>query len=100
MRLQDVKQNLQKPTIDQHVTKILKEVLQTEKFEESNIEKTANTYTFIGNLKKPFHVLHWLTPKGIPVKQVWNTRNTSRKERLDFYSMRTKMGLTLRVLRL
>lgn len=53
-------------TIDQSVTKILKDILKTDKFETSNIEKTVNSYSFIGNQKKPFHILTWLGPKAIP----------------------------------
>ena len=29
------------------------------------IEKTKNTYSFIGNTKKPFHTISWLCPKAI-----------------------------------
>lgn len=57
----------QKLTIDQHVTSILKDVLKTNNYESKNIEKTSNTYSFIGNQKKPFYILTWLLPKGIPV---------------------------------
>ena len=57
----------QKLTIDQHVTSILKDVLRTNNYETKNIEKTSNTYSFIGNQKKPFYILSWLLPKGIPV---------------------------------
>ena len=57
----------QKLTIDQHVTSILKDVLRTSNYETKNIEKTSNTYSFIGNQKKPFYILSWLLPKGIPV---------------------------------
>lgn len=53
-------------TIDQSVKKILTEVLKTKNYKDSNIEKTANSYSFIGNQKKPFHVLTWLGPKSIP----------------------------------
>jgi hypothetical protein len=53
-------------TIDQSVKKILKDVLKTENFKDENIEKTANSYSFISNQKKPFHILTWLGPKAIP----------------------------------
>lgn len=53
-------------TIDQSVKSILKNVLNTEKFKESNIEKVVNSYSFIGNQKKPFHILTWLGPKSMP----------------------------------
>jgi hypothetical protein len=53
-------------TIDQSIKKILNDVLLTEKFKDENIEKVANSYSFIGNQKKPFHILTWLGPKSIP----------------------------------
>ena len=53
-------------TIDASVTKILKEELGTTRYQSSNIEKTSNKYSFMGNAKRPFTVLGWLCPKGIP----------------------------------
>ena len=47
------------------VTKILKDVLKTNKFKDENIEQTSNSYSFIGNNKKPFHTLQWLGPKSV-----------------------------------
>lgn len=66
-------------TIDQSVTKILKDVLKTDKFSSENIEKTANSYSFIGNQKKPFHILTWLGPKSIP-QQSASATNTSGRD--------------------
>ena len=51
-------------TIDTHVKDILEKTLNTKKI--GTIEKTANKYSFIGNNKKPFHVLTWLSPKSVP----------------------------------
>lgn len=48
------------------VENILKEVLLTERYLAENIEQTGNSYTFIGNYKKPFHILTWLCPKAMP----------------------------------
>lgn len=48
------------------VEDILKNVLLTKKYKSDNIEGTANSYSFIGNQKKPFHILTWLCPKAIP----------------------------------
>jgi hypothetical protein len=53
--------------ISEHVKKILKEVLKTSKFNSKNIERTSNSYSFIGTMKKPFYMINWLCPKGIPV---------------------------------
>ena len=52
-----------KANINTHITDILKNVLKTNKI--GVIESTSNTYSFIGNNKKPFHILTWLGPKGI-----------------------------------
>lgn len=52
--------------IDENVKKILKDVLKTTKFKNENIHPVANTYSFIGNMKKPFNVLTWLCPKSLP----------------------------------
>ena len=48
------------------VTKILKDDLRTKKYKSENIEATSNDYSFIGNNRKPFHVLTWLGPKAVP----------------------------------
>jgi len=61
-----VQNKYQKKPINDHVEAILKDVLKTKKFKSQNIEKTSNSYSFIGTLKKPFHILTWLGPKGIP----------------------------------
>jgi hypothetical protein len=52
-------------TIDNHVNSILKDVLKTKKINSKNIETTSNSYSFIGNNKKPFHILTWLGPKSV-----------------------------------
>lgn len=56
-----------KVTIDQHVTKILTDVLGVPKKRLSIIERTANAYGFYGNLKKPYYICTWLGPKSIPL---------------------------------
>lgn len=61
-----VQKKYEKKPINEHVEAILKDVLKTKKFKSQNIEKTSNSYSFIGTLKKPFHILTWLGPKGIP----------------------------------
>lgn len=54
-------------TIDQSVSKILKDVLKTTKFDTEGIEKSQNKYPFIGNSRKPFTTLVWLASKAVPV---------------------------------
>ena len=49
--------------IGEHVKDILKNTLQTNK--KFEVEPTANSYTFIGNSKKPFYTLTWLGSKAI-----------------------------------
>ena len=50
-------------SISDHVEDILKNTLQTKK--DIKVEATANSYTFIGNSKKPFYTLSWLGTKSI-----------------------------------
>ena len=54
----------------------MKDVLKTNNYESKNIEKTSNTYSFIGNQKKPFYILTWLLPKGLPVSGQSGTDGT------------------------
>ena len=63
----------QKLTLDNHVNDILKNTLQTDKI--GTIETTSNSYSFIGNNKKPFHILTWLGPKA--VSQISKVSNVS-----------------------
>ena len=54
--------------ISEHVKKILQddeEYLSTEK--DVEIEETANNLNFIGNNKKPFWTLNWLSKKSVPM---------------------------------
>jgi len=61
-----VQKKYDKKPINEHVTSILRDVLKTDRFESENIERTSNSFQFIGTLKKPFYVLTWLGPKSIP----------------------------------
>ena len=63
----------EKSTIDNHIKDILKNTLQTDKI--GTIEPSSNSYTFIGNNKKPFHILTWLGPKA--VSQISKVSNVS-----------------------
>jgi hypothetical protein len=49
------------------VETILKDDLKTTKYKSENIESTSNSYSFIGNTRKPFTVLTWLGPKASPL---------------------------------
>ena len=56
----------EKKNIDEHVKSILKDILKTDRYSNSSIESTSNSYAFIGNMKKAFHTLLSLGPKSIP----------------------------------
>jgi hypothetical protein len=52
--------------ISDHITKILtaQNYLNTKK--ELDIESTSNIYNFIGNNKKPYYAMNWLSKKAVP----------------------------------
>ena len=52
--------------ISDHISKILKSSLKTKK--KLDIEETSNNYNFIGNNRKPYYVLNWLSKASISVK--------------------------------
>lgn len=91
-----VQKKYQKKTIDEHVTSILKDVLQTSKYESKNIEKTSNTYSFIGNQKKPFHILTWLCPKGVPVTSSSGTSGQIAKGVAGYLFFENKNGFNFK----
>jgi hypothetical protein len=65
--------------INESVKKILKDVLKTTKFKDENIQEVANTYSFIGNIKKPFNILTWLCPKSLPTQNSNKTSEVDKK---------------------
>ena len=85
-----------KVPINQHVTDILENVLGTEKFNESNIERTSNYYSFIGNQKKPFHILTWLCPKGIPATGSSGTRGSEARGVAGYLFYETRDGFNFK----
>ena len=50
--------------ISDHVRRILTDFLKTEK--KLDIEETNNNYNFIGNNRKPYYVMNWLSKASIP----------------------------------
>lgn len=86
----------QKLTIDQHVKSILKDVLVTDNYEDKNIEKTSNTYSFIGNQKKPFYILNWLLPKSIPIAGKSGTDGTKAKGVSGFFFYENSEGFNFK----
>jgi len=53
-----------KAPISESIRLILKDVLKTEKI--GTIDPSLNSYSFIGNQRKPFTVLIWLASKAVP----------------------------------
>tara|TARA_S200000501_G_scaffold338861_1_gene346030 strand:+ start:2983 stop:4467 length:1485 start_codon:yes stop_codon:yes gene_type:complete len=51
--------------IDVHVKDILNNTTKINPDRIGQIDKTKNSYSFIGNTKKPFHTISWLCPKAI-----------------------------------
>jgi hypothetical protein len=91
-----VEKKYQKVPINEHVTSILRDILRTNKFQSENIEKTSNSYSFIGNQKKPFHILTWLGPKGIPDNTSSGTRGSQAKGVAGFLFYENKEGFNFK----
>lgn len=91
-----VQKKYQKQTIDTHVKEILKDILKTKKYKDENIEKTSNSYSFIGSNKKPFHILTWLGPKGIPSNSNSGTNGQVAKGVAGFLFYETKDGFNFK----
>lgn len=92
-----VQKKYEKKPISDHVTSILKDILKTNKYKSENIEKTANSYSFIGTLKKPLHILTWLGPKSIPGSSS-NSGNSGTKAKgvAGYLFYETKDGFNFR----
>jgi len=50
--------------ISDHIKMILEDYLKTEK--DLDIEDTSNNYNFVGNNKKPYYTMNWLSKFGVP----------------------------------
>ena len=53
--------------LSDHIKNILENFLITEK-DTTDIEPTANNYNFVGNNKKPYYTMNWLSKFGVPEK--------------------------------
>ena len=53
--------------ISDHIKMIFEDFLKTEK-DISDIEETKNDFNFVGNNKKPFYTMNWLSKFGVPSK--------------------------------
>lgn len=54
--------------ISDHIKTILKKILKTKKKVDTNVEDTSNNYNFIGNNRKPYYTINWLSRYSIPTK--------------------------------
>lgn len=52
--------------ISDHVKKILTEQNYLATTKKVDIEETSNNYNFIGNNRKPYYVMNWLSKKAVP----------------------------------
>lgn len=91
-----IQKKYEKKPINDHVTAILKDVLLTKKYKSENIEKTSNSYSFIGTLKKPFHILTWLGPKSIPATSSSGNNGTVGKGVAGFLFYENRDGFHFR----
>jgi len=69
LRNEDIKSRLNTRfdgKISEHIKKILKNNLKTKK--KTDIEETTNNYNFIGNNRKPYYALNWLSKAAVPSK--------------------------------
>lgn len=75
--------------ISDHVKDILKNTLKTTNFRDEDIEETQQSYEFIGNSRKPFHVITWLAQKSIPA-------DSQPKASAGYYFYETQDGFQFR----
>ena len=75
-------------TIGQSAEDILTNILGIKKKSRIAVDATLGEYSFIGNMKKPFHVLSWLASKAIPVE--------SKDATAGFLFYQTKEGFNFR----
>ena len=54
--------------ISEHIKDILKNFLKSEKVKDEDIEDTVNNYNFVGNGRKPFYTMNWLSKSAVPSK--------------------------------
>ena len=82
-----VKRYPKESKISDHVKTIIQDRLAST-IKDEDIDETVNKYGFIGNLKKPFHVLVWLASKSKPKKGLpgyffYQTKNGFKFKSID-----------------
>jgi len=72
--------------ISDHIKRILtdKKYLGTEK--KTDVEETSNNYNFVGNNRKPYYAMNWLSKKAVP-----NTQN-AKGNTAGFFFFETSEG--------
>ena len=75
--------------ISSSVENILTDTLGVEK-DRFEVEVAANSYGFIGNLKKPFPTIVWLAKKSVSVSMVVEVQ--------DFYFIKLRLVINLNLL--
>ena len=84
---EDIKARLNKRydgKISEHIKKILTDNLKSKK--KKDIEETSNNYNFIGNNRKPYYSLNWLSKAAVPSK------NGKKGESAGFFFFETSEG--------
>lgn len=62
--------------IDETVKKIIKDELKTDK--KIIVDPTANSYSFVGAMKRPFNILQWLCTKSLPDTNAVKTKEVNK----------------------
>tara|TARA_B100000427_G_scaffold270169_1_gene236706 strand:- start:294 stop:1577 length:1284 start_codon:yes stop_codon:yes gene_type:complete len=83
--LLNLRKRITKKYKDKRIDEVVKVLMEAVEAEEPEIEKTQNTYNFIGNLRKPFTIAPLLAVRGIPEGA------TSKEAGYFFWQTRTGM---------
>ena len=83
--------------ISEHVRDILLNVMKVnpDRILKNNIEESQNSYTFIGNNRKPFYTIEWLCPKSITnsVQGVSGEGSSAKGKGTAGFYLRNREGL-------
>ena len=90
--------------ISESVKDILTNDLGTTKFLDENIEESANSYKWMGSMRKPFKVLEWLCPKSLssragesdPDPKVYPSDQEKARGTMGFFFYENKDGFNFK----
>ena len=90
--------------ISESVKDILTNDLGTTKFLDENIEESANSYKWMGSMRKPFKVLEWLCPKSLssragesdPDPKVYPSEQEKARGTMGFFFYENKDGFNFK----